>query len=774
MNESNSEWIRFQVDLSRIIEVLAKQIYQDPLALLRENTQNAFDAIRLRMATGSKFTPQISIDVTPSSISISDNGIGMTPTDLKEHYWRAGASSKNTAQARAAGVVGTFGIGAMANFGIADELIVETESSITGERTYSSAKRDTLSTTENTIPIRALKPIGAPGTKVTANVPPQQLIDIDAAKNYIVDFVAYIDIPVTLNGQLISQRNITDAVPEVGKSFAARKGYGVSPDFKCDLDLRVTGAGEVWAKVSSIVYGGSEVAGCLILRQSGGAIRSYRNGFGLAAVGVSSTYSLGGIADLTILQPTAGREALTTDSMQLLQSVVTGIDDVISLELSRCPEADSNTQFMEWVRRNGRYDLCGSLLVRVEPDDQRISLGVLKEMSLQKTLLVYSGNDSNIINASATDDSPLIILSSRQPRRTCEDQFLTQYCRIEELADAPTVLAEKDRADWSLAEQALVFRVTSIVASDYFLDADVTLGSLSHGLPIVVERINETVRLVFDPTAATFKVVCELYERDFNAFGSMAKDFVRNIVFPRISNFMPSSTRQGAESFLKSIRRTRDIFEYEYDDLENLHIIWDDYLNGRLTMTQAAARSSRAVSRNVQIVERESTLSVRDVVPDVVDNELATASGPFQPGAAPPILRTDVDSEAKLLVVGESESGVKGFRCFIALSEKVREQRGEFFLQPHSTSVVWGGQKVLFVFEHHSGEFGLYYDLQNGSVVTERSGGGAFPTATMILRNKIMIPLPAPIAAAFIPEANERKRFEVRCDLLYTDKRTRR
>jgi molecular chaperone HtpG len=36
------------------------------------------------------------------------------------------------------------------------------------------------------------------------------------------------------------------------------------------------------------------------------------------------------------------------------------------------------------------------------------------------------------------------------------------------------------------------------------------------------------------------------------------------------------------------------------------------------------------------------------------------------------------------------------------------EERGEFFLQPHSTSVVWGGQKVLFVFEHHSGQFGLY------------------------------------------------------------------
>jgi molecular chaperone HtpG len=55
-------------------------------------------------------------------VNVIDNGIGMTREELWQHYWRAGSSSKNTADARAAGVVGTFGIGAMANFGIAEEL----------------------------------------------------------------------------------------------------------------------------------------------------------------------------------------------------------------------------------------------------------------------------------------------------------------------------------------------------------------------------------------------------------------------------------------------------------------------------------------------------------------------------------------------------------------------------------------------------------------------------------------------------------------------------
>ncbi len=40
--------IVFQVDTERVLQILAKEIYDSPLALLRENAQNAFDAIKLR------------------------------------------------------------------------------------------------------------------------------------------------------------------------------------------------------------------------------------------------------------------------------------------------------------------------------------------------------------------------------------------------------------------------------------------------------------------------------------------------------------------------------------------------------------------------------------------------------------------------------------------------------------------------------------------------------------------------------------------------------
>jgi molecular chaperone HtpG len=91
----SKDLIPFQIETQRVIQLLAKQIYQSPLALLRENTQNAFDAVRQRFAKDPSFEPRIDIRLAPDRITIVDNGIGMTPDDLRQHYWTAGSSSKN-------------------------------------------------------------------------------------------------------------------------------------------------------------------------------------------------------------------------------------------------------------------------------------------------------------------------------------------------------------------------------------------------------------------------------------------------------------------------------------------------------------------------------------------------------------------------------------------------------------------------------------------------------------------------------------------------------
>jgi len=212
------------------------------------------------------------------------------------------------------------------------------------------------------------------------------------------------------------------------------------------------------------------------------------------------------------------------------------------------------------------------------------------------------------------------------------------------------------------------------------------------------------------------------------------------------------------------------VFEYEYSDLGDFATILEELRAGRLSLEEAASRASVTATRNVQFLDAGVAAQVRDVVPDVISNEevLLADEDPNVLQAVPAISRIEVVTEAMLLTIGEPDTALKGYRCFVALSDGVRQERGDFFLQPHTTSVVWGGQRILYAFEHHSGTFGLYYDLQTSDAVSAPSGGGRRPTATIILGNRLFIPVPDEIVDAFSLGPHERKRFEVRSDMLYT------
>lgn len=594
-------------------------------------------------------------------------------------------------------------------------------------------------------------------------------INVAEAQTYISQFVAFLPIDVYVNNAKVSGQPIEDSVPALAKTWSvSEQGIDLGDGLKADIDLTGALNGEVRIALRNIESGSQKLDGLMVLRQGGGNLRTFRSGFGLATTSVSSLYSFGGIADFLFLQPTAGREALTMESMQLLQKIVARVDEFVSLHLAQRPESNASTPFVAWAAKRRRFDLCSNLRVRIEPGES-LPLHEVRDRSQQTPVLVYSGTDNATIKH-ASEDRPIIMLTRGSPRRDCEINYLRQYCKIEELTDEPKVLERKSELETSTAEKALAFRLASILSTDYFLDTHIMLGKISHGLPVLVTKRDSPVEVFLDPAGATVQVMLELYEKQYTAFGHMAKDFARNMIFPRVSDLVPSATRQGAEAFLKSIHRTREIFEYEAADLENLASLWTDYMTGKLSFQQAADRSNRVVTRSYQVVDSAAAGAMRDVVPDVIDNQSATEqqNGP-EYGPLPPIQRLDMKTDKKLLTIEDNEPALKNYRCFLALTNRIHEEKGDFFLQPHRTSVVWGGQKALFIFEHHSGEFGLYYDLQTQGLISAQSGGGSFESCTIVMKNRIFIPIPPPIQASFLPQQTEKKRFEVRCDILHID-----
>ena len=93
MSEATRERIAFDVETSRVLQILSSEIYDSPKAFLRENVQNAYDAILMRCEAQGLAVKDRKVEITVSSniITVRDDGLGMTEGRLEKQLlegWR--------------------------------------------------------------------------------------------------------------------------------------------------------------------------------------------------------------------------------------------------------------------------------------------------------------------------------------------------------------------------------------------------------------------------------------------------------------------------------------------------------------------------------------------------------------------------------------------------------------------------------------------------------------------------------------------------------------
>ncbi|MBL8940123.1 MAG: ATP-binding protein [Archangium sp.] len=119
---------QFDVDLAGLIDVLGGHLYSSPDVFVRELLQNAVDACTSgRKRSNAVGTVSVSLDTKARTVTFEDSGSGMDEATVRHSLARIGASTKRDAEEREA-LLGRFGIGLLAGFLVADELVVETRS----------------------------------------------------------------------------------------------------------------------------------------------------------------------------------------------------------------------------------------------------------------------------------------------------------------------------------------------------------------------------------------------------------------------------------------------------------------------------------------------------------------------------------------------------------------------------------------------------------------------------------------------------------------------
>jgi molecular chaperone HtpG len=138
----------FEADVSRLLHLMVHSVYSERDIFVRELVSNAADACeKLRyeslakpelISDGAPFAIQISLDPDAKTLTVADNGVGMSREDLtdalgtiarsgtKAFLDKLAADGPEKADAEASSLIGQFGIGFYSSFMVADEVTVET------------------------------------------------------------------------------------------------------------------------------------------------------------------------------------------------------------------------------------------------------------------------------------------------------------------------------------------------------------------------------------------------------------------------------------------------------------------------------------------------------------------------------------------------------------------------------------------------------------------------------------------------------------------------
>ncbi|HEX6552580.1 MAG TPA: molecular chaperone HtpG [Ktedonobacteraceae bacterium] len=141
--DTHKETLGFQAEVKQLLDIMIHSLYSNKEIFLRELISNASDAIdRLRFAALSDdtlyegdtdFKIRVSYDKDARTISVSDNGIGMTRPEVIEQIGTIAKSgtheffqSLTGDQQKDASLIGQFGVGFYSSFVVADRVTLNT------------------------------------------------------------------------------------------------------------------------------------------------------------------------------------------------------------------------------------------------------------------------------------------------------------------------------------------------------------------------------------------------------------------------------------------------------------------------------------------------------------------------------------------------------------------------------------------------------------------------------------------------------------------------
>ena len=732
------------IEFESVLRAISKQIYETPMAFIRENVQNAVDAIRIQ-ALRERIEPgdiQYRIDVTADDrkLLVRDNGTGMSEADLRTFFWTIGASGKRTGEAQKAGCVGMFGIGGFANFGVCDKLEVISQIQGVEGGTYTSLSQDEIKAAGAAIPsvtVHSSSEAAPRGTIVIGHLrePP----NIDELRRYLRDFVRFVPILISFNNEKVSQARFSDVD---GKENLIE----ISDVNQTWSDGNLSISGRLFEdKGHALIIGidGLELGSEAInltgqLRFENGAIDVFKRGFKLCATQIGTVIGVSGRLDSDRFVPTAGRDSLDGTTTSLLAQIVALLERVAVETVLKSPDRIAqHTRIFRYVVKRGMTNQLDNVRVRLA-DATETTLGDIKRRAMLGGINVYFGTtQKQALNQIMQARGHIVVLvSSDHYRRNAEQSYLQQFCGakpFDGIIDCVEFYETLTRF-----ERVFLSELEMTIGKSYEVhNFRLVPGKLTEDIPVFVKEFSggKPLEIFID---VRHPEVSKLEELGFGQLlYSLIGSFCREYLGPSLKKWSPRFFGDGAINLEMLAKRRSELWILLKDDIGTVR------KSGR---RQVVTRS------DVQVVNIGGSSSQQ-------------TDGQPVSNKKPRILQIIDDT---------GQMGLAGF--YIRLPQSAYKAYGDLLPECESRGIVWAGNKILYV-ASDTVSASFQYEIRLDEIVSVNADGvqrseGASPLDRPFqeMYGGIYFPIPQQLEQYLVPTGNTEIRVELHCD--WIDMRT--
>lgn len=735
---SSGEGFQVGIEFESVLAAISKQIYETPLAFIRENVQNAVDAIRMQAAreqiasADSRFF--VRIRANDRTCEIVDNGIGMNLEDLRNLFWTIGASGKRTAEARAAGCVGMFGIGGFANFGVCDDLTVVSQSADDAGGHWTRLSRSDIEGAGGTIPQVKFgdSSEAAPrGTIVRGEL--KEPTDTDSLVAYVRDFVQYANEQVYFNGTLVSGRpfRLPSESDEDLAPIESDDANWIHGNVAVKGALFESPGHLLQAELTKLFVTGEPIRLKGWLRFQNGPIDVLKRGFKICTTSVGTQIGVSGVIDCDQLSPTAGRDSLDPESSTLVASIVTSMERAAVLAvLQSSDRIAQHTRIFRYVRTSGLIEQMGNVIVELA-DSSEVRLEDLRQRAEGGVRVFYATSKNRALSQLLqTRGHAVVQLPSDHDKQLAVRDYLSSHCGAEPFEGRIECAETYDQL--TLFEKAFLSELEQTIVSGYeVLAATLIAGRLTEDVPVYAPESTASELTIY--VDVRHPEISKLEKLGISPlFMSMVAAFCREYLGATLRGRSPKFFGSGAVNLDWLAKRRSELWVLLTDDIE--------------VLTQGTQRQVVRAS-DVEVVHAGGGTPVGSTVVEGA------------PGREPKLVRIDGTEEF---------SHLSGYYLRIPTSASIAY--GDVIQQCESRCAVWAGNKIVLVASDAIStafQFEIRLDRiisvggESGSMV---GGAAAIERPLQALFGGLYFPVPQPLEPFLVPSDGQEIRIEVRCD----------